>query len=219
MAPSLRIIDGFTHRKCFHLKSGRTCREPGPRTPMKVIKLVFISVVAASAAFPQSLPPNVHAPWDALLKEFVNERHLVNYAHLKQDGWSKLNTYVARLGQARTQPLSQNEKKALPFAGTKLANLGNAGRGRCNVLAGSRNTCTSRPAMPSRGEMRLQTACPILLLPKYSWVTSNRGSLCRFTLNFYLARNARWLTNWRNICFPNAPNFSQSRGNGRHNRG
>lgn len=75
---------------------------------------MFISLVIASATFSQLLLPNVdHAPWDALLKEFVNQQHLVDYARLKRDDRSSLNAYVASLGQTGTQPLTANEKKAL----------------------------------------------------------------------------------------------------------
>jgi len=81
---------------------------------MKVIAFLFASFITAPAAFSQGFLPKVdHAPWDALLKEFVNKQHLVDYARLNREGLRRLNSYVASLGQAGTQPLSPNEKKAL----------------------------------------------------------------------------------------------------------
>ncbi len=81
---------------------------------MKIIAYLLVCLAFAPPAFSQGFLPKVgHAPWDALLKEFVNERHLVDYARFKREGWTRLNGYVANLGQAGTQSLSPTEKKAL----------------------------------------------------------------------------------------------------------
>lgn len=61
----------------------------------------------------QSLPNANESVWGSLLKEYVNPEHRVNYAGLKKNGLGQLNDYVRGLGQAGTQPLSPNEKKAL----------------------------------------------------------------------------------------------------------
>jgi Protein of unknown function, DUF547 len=58
--------------------------------------------------------PNVKpAPWDKILRQYVNQQHLVDYAKLKQQDWKKLRDFVASLGQEGLQPLSPNAKKAL----------------------------------------------------------------------------------------------------------
>lgn len=81
---------------------------------MKTIPLFIASVVlAAPLSAQQALPKVDHSPWDAVLKEFVNAKHRVDYARLKKDGAQRLNDYVVSLGQAGNQPLSPNEKKAL----------------------------------------------------------------------------------------------------------
>ncbi len=80
---------------------------------MKVITFLFTSFITAPAFSQGFLPTVNHASWDALLKEFVNERHVVDYSRFKQEGWTRLNTYVVSLSQAGSQPLSPNEKEAL----------------------------------------------------------------------------------------------------------
>ncbi|TAM83393.1 MAG: DUF547 domain-containing protein [Acidobacteria bacterium] len=61
----------------------------------------------------QALPALDSAPWDAVLKQFVNANHRVDYARLKKDGALRLNEYIARLGRPGIFPASLNEKKAL----------------------------------------------------------------------------------------------------------
>lgn len=81
---------------------------------MKVILgLIAALAFAAPLRSEQALPNVDHSPWDALLKQFVNEKHQVDYAGLRKDGASRLNNYIASLGQAGIHPLSPNEKKAL----------------------------------------------------------------------------------------------------------
>lgn len=79
------------------------------------VTTVFIACVAFAAPLSaqQALPKVDHSPWDAVLKQFVNEEHRVDYAQLKKDGAQRLNDYIASLAQAGTQPLPPNEKKAL----------------------------------------------------------------------------------------------------------
>jgi hypothetical protein len=81
---------------------------------MKII-LVFIAsvVLAAPLSAQQALPKVDRSPWDAVLKQFVNEKHQVDYGRLKKDGAQRLTDYIISLGRAGTQPLSSNEKKAL----------------------------------------------------------------------------------------------------------
>jgi hypothetical protein len=81
---------------------------------MKMIPVFIASVALAAPLLAQQALPKVdHSPWDAVLKQFVNEKHRVDYGRLKKDDAQRLNDYIVTLGQAGTQPLSPNEKKAL----------------------------------------------------------------------------------------------------------
>jgi hypothetical protein len=81
---------------------------------MKLMMFVWAWLATASTGFSQGiLPKTDHAPWDTLLKEFVNERHQVDYARLKKTGAQRLRGYILSLGRPGTQPLSPSEKKAL----------------------------------------------------------------------------------------------------------
>ncbi|HKS94621.1 MAG TPA: DUF547 domain-containing protein, partial [Terriglobia bacterium] len=51
--------------------------------------------------------------WDALLRQFVNAHHRVDYARLKREGGVRIDEYVTELGRADEQTLSSSEKKAL----------------------------------------------------------------------------------------------------------
>jgi uncharacterized protein DUF547 len=74
--------------------------------------IAFLALASPLAAQP-SLPKVDHAAWDALLKQFVNEEHRVDYAGLKKQAASRLNDYIAKPGRPGADPLSSNEKKAL----------------------------------------------------------------------------------------------------------
>lgn len=78
---------------------------------MKLFALPLIFALAATAA--QVLPNVNPAPWDTLLKEFVNQQHLVAYARFKTEGLERLKAYTASLARIGQQLLSPNEKKAL----------------------------------------------------------------------------------------------------------
>jgi hypothetical protein len=78
-----------------------------------ILVLIACVALAASLTARPALPKVDHSPWDALLKQFVNEKHRVDYRGLKKEGAQRLNDYIASLGRAGTQPLSPNEKKAL----------------------------------------------------------------------------------------------------------
>lgn len=78
---------------------------------MKVFALPLIFALAAHSG--QFLPKVNPVPWDTLLKEFVNQEHLVAYARFKREGLGRLEDYTASLARIGRQPLSPNEKKAL----------------------------------------------------------------------------------------------------------
>lgn len=81
---------------------------------MKTIPFLLALLALAPAIVAKGfLPKAGEVPWDALLKEFVSDQHLVDYARLQRDGRTRLNDYIAILGQPGIQPLSPNEKKAL----------------------------------------------------------------------------------------------------------
>ncbi|MDE3180234.1 MAG: DUF547 domain-containing protein [Acidobacteriota bacterium] len=60
-----------------------------------------------------ALPPPNPGPWDALLKDFVNQQHRVAYSRLKRDGLERLKAYLAHLAQPAKRSLPPGEKKAL----------------------------------------------------------------------------------------------------------
>ena len=84
------------------------------RVIMRVI-LIWIALItlAGLLSAQQSIPDVDPSLWDELLKQFVNEKHRVDYARLKKDGALRLNEYIARLGQAGIRTLQLNEKKAV----------------------------------------------------------------------------------------------------------
>jgi Protein of unknown function, DUF547 len=82
----------------------------GLKTPSFL--LAFLTVSVPSVA-PRPLPKVDGSAWDALLKEYVNQEHRMDYAGLKKDGLARLDDYIRSLGQTGTHPLSLNEKKAL----------------------------------------------------------------------------------------------------------
>jgi hypothetical protein len=76
------------------------------------------SLIAFLALSPAPLPERPlseidESVWNALLKEFVNQRHQVDYIRLKRDGFKRLNDYIGSLGQPGTRFLSSTEKKAI----------------------------------------------------------------------------------------------------------
>jgi hypothetical protein len=73
------------------------------------ILALFLLAPAARAALPKVDP----APWDEILHQYVNQRHLVDYTKLKQQDWKKLRDFVAGFGRQGPRELSQDEKKAL----------------------------------------------------------------------------------------------------------
>src|SRR5215472_11132294 len=74
--------------------------------------VVFFTCVRLSCS-QQSLPGVDPASWDALLKEFVNAQHRVDYARLKREGSGRLRDYTTALAQPGNQPLPPDEEKAL----------------------------------------------------------------------------------------------------------
>ncbi|MGH9395620.1 MAG: DUF547 domain-containing protein [Terriglobia bacterium] len=78
---------------------------------MKLFLLPLMLVLAAPSG--QFLPKPDPASWNALLKEFVNQQHRVDYARFKKEGLERLREYIAHLGRPGNQPLSPNGKKAL----------------------------------------------------------------------------------------------------------
>ena len=74
--------------------------------------VVFFTCVRLSCS-QQSLPGVDPASWDALLKEFVNAQHRVDYARLKREGSGRLKDYTTTLAQVGSQPLSADQEKAL----------------------------------------------------------------------------------------------------------
>jgi hypothetical protein len=53
-----------------------------------------------------------HSTWDGLLKRYVNQQHLVDYAALKAGGVVDLDNYLARLAAPWPQDLSPASRKA-----------------------------------------------------------------------------------------------------------
>jgi len=77
---------------------------------------LYLLAVFTSAGLPYPQQPLAKvdpAPWDALLTEFVNVQHRVDYARLKREGSGRLKDYTTALAQIGDQPLSPKEKKAL----------------------------------------------------------------------------------------------------------
>ena len=77
---------------------------------------VYLVALFASARLSysqQSLPGVDPALWDALLKEFVNAQHRVDYGRLKREGSARLRDYTTAVGQIGNHPLPADERKAL----------------------------------------------------------------------------------------------------------
>lgn len=74
-----------------------------------MIAVLFLLLSTAKGFLPQVDP----SPWDAILCEYVNQEHLVDYAKLKQQDLKKLRGFVSSLGKQGTGPLSQAAKEAL----------------------------------------------------------------------------------------------------------
>jgi len=70
---------------------------------------LFLITLTALSAWSADID---HSSWDALLKRFVNDRHLVNYASWKRDGLVDLDAYLARLAAPWPQDLSPAAHKA-----------------------------------------------------------------------------------------------------------
>ena len=75
--------------------------------------LVALLTFAPLSYSQQPLPDVDAAPWDALLKEFVNAQHRVDYARLKREGSGRLKDYTSTLAEAGNQPPSADQEKAL----------------------------------------------------------------------------------------------------------
>lgn len=71
--------------------------------------LIFFLTAPSENFLPKVSP----APWDAVLKDFVNNQRQVDYDRLKKAGAERLGDYVMSLGRVGSQRLSPNEKKAL----------------------------------------------------------------------------------------------------------
>ncbi len=81
---------------------------------MMILPVLIASLaLGAPTSSRHTLPGVDHAQWEAVLKQFVNGRHRVDYAGLKKDGSHRLNEYIASLGRPGPLPLSLNEKKAV----------------------------------------------------------------------------------------------------------
>ena len=92
----------------------RTLKDPSA-VPMVItfIRLIGLCLFLTVTLLAGPRTPRVdHAIWDALLREFVNEQYLIDYAGLQQRGMSRLNTYVDRLGEAGADEISPDEQKA-----------------------------------------------------------------------------------------------------------
>ena len=77
------------------------------------VYLVALLAFARLSYSQQPLPGVDPAPWDALLKEFVNTQHRVDYARLKREGSGRLKDYTTTLAQVGNQPRSADQEKAL----------------------------------------------------------------------------------------------------------
>ena len=69
-------------------------------------------LLAATLLAGPRVPRVDHTTWDALLREFVNEQYLIDYAGLKQRGMSRLNAYVHGLRETGGEVVSADEQKA-----------------------------------------------------------------------------------------------------------
>jgi uncharacterized protein DUF547 len=87
---------------------------PRSKSPSSLCGFLIGMLAFVPPEFAQIFLPRVdQSSWDSLLKKYVNERHLVDYARLQKDGGPTLNNYNASLGITGTQPLSPNEKKTV----------------------------------------------------------------------------------------------------------
>ena len=81
---------------------------------MKTFVYLVALLTCARLSYSQQFLPGVDpAPWDALLKEFVNAQHRVDYARLKREGLGSLKDYTTAIAQPGNQPLTPDKEKAL----------------------------------------------------------------------------------------------------------
>jgi len=81
---------------------------------MRTFVYLVALLTCARLSYSQQFLPGVDpASWDALLKEFVNAQHRVDYARLKREGLGRLRDYTTTLAQPGNQPLPPDEGKAL----------------------------------------------------------------------------------------------------------
>ncbi len=71
----------------------------------RVLLLTILTAVSACADID-------HSSWDGLLKRYLNQQHLVDYAAWKSGGLVELDDYLARLAAAWPQDLSPGARKA-----------------------------------------------------------------------------------------------------------
>ena len=93
----------------------RTLKDPSA-APMVItsIRLIGVYLFLTATLFAGPRIPRVdHTTWDALLREFVNEQYLIDYAGLKQRGMSRLNAYVHGLRETGGEVVSADERKAI----------------------------------------------------------------------------------------------------------
>ena len=81
---------------------------------MRTFVYLVALLTCARLSYSQQFLPGVDpASWDALLKEFVNAQHRVDYGRLKREGLGRLRDYTTTLAQVGIQPLPPDEEKAL----------------------------------------------------------------------------------------------------------
>lgn len=81
---------------------------------MKTFVCLVAMFASAGLAHAQDAVPALDSgSWDALLKQFVNSQHLVDYARLKKVGSGRFQEYIDGLGHLGSQPLPANQEKAL----------------------------------------------------------------------------------------------------------
>lgn len=72
---------------------------------------VIVAMMASPAAF-ASAPGLDHAAWDALLRQYVNERGRVDYRAWRDEGRDALERYLQRFAQVDVSRLDRNEALA-----------------------------------------------------------------------------------------------------------
>ncbi|MGH9630888.1 MAG: hypothetical protein ACRD7E_21465, partial [Bryobacteraceae bacterium] len=53
-----------------------------------------------------------HSPWQAILTEYVDEQHRVDYKRLKERGVPALDAYIGQLARKWADPVTPDERKA-----------------------------------------------------------------------------------------------------------